>query len=194
MKDNTYPSFREYLLKCNDFSDQEIDEIISKVIFETKQKKSFLLRAGEVCNVEAFVLKGLAVSYFIGEDGTKVVLSFARENWWLADMDSLHNASESKMFIEFVEDSEILVMDKQTKVELLKKIPKLERMFRLLVERHLINYQQRIFSNIALSGKEKYEQFRSKYPDVLQRVPQHLIASYLGLTPEFLSRIRKDKN
>lgn len=194
MKDNTYPSFRDYLLKCNDFFDEEIDEIISKVTFETKQKKSFLLRAGEVCNFEAFVLKGLAVSYFIGEDGTKVVLSFARENWWLADIDSLHNANESKMFIEFIEDSEILVMDKQTKVELLKKIPKLERMFRLLVERHLINYQQRIFSNIALSGKEKYEQFRSKYPDVLQRVPQHLIASYLGLTPEFLSRIRKDKN
>ena len=191
--ESNFPNFRNYLLKCNDFTEQELDDIESKMSFVRGPKKSFLLQAGEICNFEAFILKGLALSYFLNEDGTKVVLSFATENWWVADMDSLHNAKESRMFIEFLEDTEILVLDAKVKFELLKKIPKLERMFRLLVERHLINYQQRIFGNIALSGKEKYEIFKAKYPDMMQRVPQHLIASYLGMTPEFLSRIRKDK-
>jgi CRP-like cAMP-binding protein len=194
MRDNSFPGFRQYLLKCNDFSEQELDYIESKMSFSKKSKKAILLHEGEICSFEAFILKGLVISYFLNEDGNKVVLSFATENWWVADMDSLHNAKESKMFIEVLEDSEILVLEASDKTELLKKVPKLERMFRILVERHLINYQQRIFGNIALSGKDRYQSFQTKYPQLLQRVPQHLIASYLGITPEFLSRIRKDKN
>jgi CRP/FNR family transcriptional regulator, cyclic AMP receptor protein len=194
MRDNSFPSFRQYLLKCNDFSEQELDYIESKMSFSKKSKKAILLHEGEISSFEAFILKGLVISYFLNEDGNKVVLSFATENWWVTDMDSLHNAKESKMFIEVLEDSEILILEASDKTELLKKVPKLERMFRILVERHLINYQQRIFGNIALSGKDRYQSFQTKYPQLLQRVPQHLIASYLGITPEFLSRIRKDKN
>lgn len=193
MMDSNYPSFRDYLLHCNDFSELELDMITSKMRFENRLKKTFLLRAGEVCDFEVFIIKGLVISYFLSGEGNKVVLSFAKENWWAADMESYHNASESMMFIEFIEDSEFLIMDANVKNDLLKKIPKLEKMFRLLVERHLINYQQRIFASIALSGKEKYELFKNKYPDIIQRVPQHLIASYLGMTPEFLSKIRKER-
>jgi len=171
---------------------EEEDYIVSKMRHVRIPKKSFLLRAGEVSDFEAFILKGLAMSYFLDDSGSKVVLSFATENWWISDIESFHSSKESKMFIEFLEDAEVLILDAPSKEELLKKVPKMERMYRILVERHLINYQQRIFANIALSGKERYQAFQSRYPMILQRVPQHLVASYLGITPEFLSRIRKN--
>lgn len=191
--DNAISIFYEYLAKCNDFSESELDYIVSKMKYKRFAKRTFLLRAGEVCSFEAFVLKGLAISYFLDAEGSKVVLAFASENWWLSDIDSFQNGNESKMFIEFLEDSEVLILDVIDKEELLRNVPKLERMYRILVERHLINYQERIFGTIALSGREKYQLFLSKYHYLLQRLPQHLIASFLGITPEFLSRIRKDK-
>ena len=98
------------------------------------------------------------------------------------------------MCIETIEEMEILSLSLKDKEELLHSIPKLERMYRLILQNHLVNYQQRLLANIAQSGKERYQYFIEKYPEVMQRVPQHLIASYLGITAEFLSRIRAGKN
>ncbi len=97
------------------------------------------------------------------------------------------------MFIETIEDCEILVLTPTSKAILLEKYPVLEKMFRLLVQRHLSSYQERLFGNIALTAEQRYDEFLKKYPALPQRVPQHYIASYLGISPEFLSRLRKRK-
>jgi CRP/FNR family cyclic AMP-dependent transcriptional regulator len=154
--------FRNYLAQCNDFTKEEEDFIISKFEYKKIAKKTLLLQPGEVCSFEAFVLKGLGISYMVNESGNKTVLSFASENWWLSDIDSFHDERESKMFIEILEDTELLMINLKTKAELLLKVPKLERMYRLLVQRHLIHFQQRFYSNIALDGKERYHNFLSQ--------------------------------
>lgn len=153
-------------------------------------KKSFLLQQGEICTFEAFVVKGCLKSYFIDEHGDEVILTFAIENWWVSDLASFSEQKPSKMFIEAIEDSELLILTYQAKQELLERVPKFEKIFRLLIQRHLTSYQERLFSNIAVPAQERYLKFLEKYPIISQRVPQHLIASYLGVSPEFLSKIR----
>ena len=185
--------FKNYLAQCNDFSAEELDLILSKMEYKRVPKKTRLLNIGEICDFEAFVLKGIGISYFIHENGSKVILSFASESWWLSDIESFHRQTPSKMCIETIEEMEILSLSLKDKEELLHSIPKLERMYRLILQNHLVNYQQRLLANIAQSGKERYQYFIEKYPEVIQRVPQHLIASYLGITAEFLSRIRTAK-
>lgn len=191
--DNSILLFKNYLAQCNDFSSEELDLILSKMEYKRVPKKTRLLNIGEVCDFEAFVLKGIGISYFIHENGSKVILSFASESWWLSDIESFHRQTPSKMCIETIEEMEILSLSLKDKEELLHSIPKLERMYRLILQNHLVNYQQRLLANIAQSGKERYQYFIEKYPEVIQRVPQHLIASYLGITAEFLSRIRTTK-
>lgn len=192
--DNSILLFKNYLAQCNDFSSEELDLILSKMEYKRVPKKTSLLNIGEICDFEAFVLKGIGISYFIHENGSKVILSFASESWWLSDIESFHRLTPSKMCIETIEEIEILSLSLKDKEELLHSIPKLERMYRLILQNHLVNYQQRLLANIAQSGKERYQYFIEKYPEVIQRVPQHLIASYLGITAEFLSRIRAGKN
>ena len=192
--DNSILLFKNYLAQCNDFSSEELDLILSKMEYKRVPKKTSLLNIGEICDFEAFVLKGIGISYFIHENGSKVILSFASESWWLSDIESFHRQTPSKMCIETIEEMEILSLSLKDKEELLHSIPKLERMYRLILQNHLVNYQQRLLANIAQSGKERYQFFIEKYPDLMQRVPQHLIASYLGITAEFLSRIRAGKN
>ena len=156
-------------------------------------KKTILLKAGEICQFEAFVVKGCLKTYFIDETGCEVILTFATENWWVSDISSFYEHKPSKMYIETLEDSELLLISPENKEALLQKLPVLERAFRIMIQRHLSVLQERLFGNIALSAQDRYELFLEKYPTLPQRVPQHLIASYLGISPESLSRIRKKR-
>lgn len=177
------------------FPDEEIiiDDIA--LYFNNKRypKKHVLLHAGEVCRFEAFILKGCIKSYFINKDGQEVILTFATENWWVSDIASFQDERPSRMWIETMEDCELLTIKPEDKEALLKKFPFLERMFRLLVQRHLAAYQERLFGNIALTAEERYDEFLKKFPALPVRVPQHQIAAYLGISPESLSRLRNKK-
>ncbi|MFA7273331.1 MAG: Crp/Fnr family transcriptional regulator [Crocinitomicaceae bacterium] len=184
---------KNYIRKCLDLSETELEEVVSYYKTEKVPRKTVLLRAGEICNLEAFIIKGCVKSYFINQEGLEVVLSFATENWWVGDVVSFQELIPSKMYIETMEDTEMLFITHDAKEELLQKHPALEKMFRLIIQRHLYAYQERLFGNIALTAEERYDIFLSKYPALPQRIPQHLIASYLGMTPEFLSRLRKRK-
>jgi len=153
-------------------------------------KKSFILREGEVCNFEGYVIKGCTRTYYIDENGSEVILQFGIEDWWLGDIASFHQQSPSKLFIETIEETELLGFTPQTKEELLFKVPKFERVFRLLVQRNLSATQNRLFRTISQNAEQRYLDFINKYPSVPQRVPQHYIASYLGISPEFLSKTK----
>jgi CRP-like cAMP-binding protein len=153
-------------------------------------KKTFLLQEGEVCRFEAYINTGCIRTYYINETGTEVTLQFAIEDWWVSDIASFHEQKPSRMFIETLEDCEILVLTPAGKETLLKEAPCFERMFRLMVQRNLSRLQERLFQTIVRTAVEKYLDFLERYPTIPQRVAQHYIASYLGFSPEFLSKVR----
>ena len=154
-------------------------------------KKTRLLTAGNICNFEAYVNKGCIREYIIDENGAEVTLQFAIEDWWVSDLASFQDQSPAHMNIETLEDCELLILTRDSKEKLLNEVPKLERMFRLMLQRHLTVVQKRLFKTMATTAMEKYLEFINRYPSIPQRVPQHYIASYLGISPEFLSKLRR---
>lgn len=156
----------------------------------TVPKKTVLLQPGEICQFEAYVNKGCLRTYYINEDGAEIVLQFSIEDWWISDIASFHNQTPGRLFIETLENCELFVLTPETKEQLLLEIPAFERFFRLLVQRHLASLQNRIINTISLNGENKFRLFAQQYPAILKRVPQFHIAAYLGMTPEFLSKVR----
>jgi CRP/FNR family transcriptional regulator, cyclic AMP receptor protein len=185
-----YESINRYILKFVSLTKAE-EQVFNELLeYKKIPKKIILLHEGEVCNFEAYIIKGCIRTYYIDEKGIEVTLQFAIEDWWVSDIASFHDHKPSSMFIETLEDCELLMLNPQTKETLLLKVPKLERVFRLLVQRNLSVLQSRLFKTIATSAKDKYLDFIKRYPTIPQRVAQHYIASYLGISPEFLSKIR----
>jgi CRP/FNR family transcriptional regulator, cyclic AMP receptor protein len=185
-----FDSINKHVLKLVDLSKEEISIFNSLLEFKKVPKKTMLLREGDICNFEAFINKGCIRNYYIDENGFEVILQFAIEDWWVSDIASFHNHTPSDMFIETLEDCELLVLSPQIKEQLLATVPKLERMFRLMVQKNLSVLQNRFLNTITTSAKEKYLDFIERYPTIPQRVAQHYIASYLGISAEFLSKVR----
>lgn len=158
--------------------------------YQAVPKKTMLLQAGNVCNFEAYINKGCIREYYIDRSGMEVTLQFAVEDWWVSDITSFQEQTISMMYIETLENCELLVLSRSAKEKLLVQVPKLERMFRLMIQRHLSVIQNRLFKTISHTAIEKYMEFLRRYPTIPQRVPQHYIASYLGISPEFLSKLR----
>lgn len=188
-----HESFLQHIRSFIDITEEEGEKILSFFTYKKYKKKTNLLHAGEVCRFEAFVIKGCIKTCFIDKNGFDVILTFATENWWVSDIASFQQEKPSQMWIETIEDCELLMINQANKEKLLQTFPVMEKMFRLLVQRHLVTYQERLFGNIAMTARERYDTFLSKYPALPQRIPQHLIASYLGVSPEFLSRLRNKK-
>ncbi|WP_051292628.1 Crp/Fnr family transcriptional regulator [Olivibacter sitiensis] len=177
--------------KCGIFSDKELQFFNNLLQYKEVPKKTFLLHQGEICRFEAYVVKGCVRVYFIDAQGAELTLYFAVEDWWVSDIASFQEHKPSTLFIETLEDSELLLLTLETKELLLKEIPLFERVFRLMVQRNLANLQERLFQTVTTSAVEKYLNFLERYPNIPNRVAQHYIASYLGFTPEFLSKVRR---
>jgi CRP-like cAMP-binding protein len=173
------------------FSKEELDTFNSHLEYRKVPKKTIMLHEGEVCNFEAFVVKGCVRKYFIDPNGFEVILQFAIEDAWISDISfSIYETQPSKVFIETMEDCEFLIFSPETKEELFKKEPRFERAFRILLQRNLTATQNRLFHTISMTALEKYVEFLELYPTLPQRVAQHYIASYLGISAEFLSKVR----
>jgi CRP-like cAMP-binding protein len=164
-----------------------------KTLFLPKKlrKRQYLLQEGDVCKYQAFVEKGILRSYTIDEKGNEHILQFASEGWWMADLSSFLTGEPSVFNMDALEDAELLLITKASWELLLQKIPKLEHYFRILIQNHLISTQKRLMQSLSEQAEERYIRFTKTYPDCMQRVPQHMIASYLGISRETLSRIRK---
>lgn len=173
------------------FDPKELAIFNSLLEYKTVPKKTILLHEGEMCNFEAFVIKGCVRKYYIDANGFEVILQFAIENAWISDISfSIYEKNPSRVYIETLEDCEFFLFNPQTKEELLSKAPKFERAFRILMQRSLAATQDRLFITISKTAAEKYLEFLEQYPALPQRVAQHYIASYLGISAEFLSKIR----
>lgn len=164
-----------------------------KSLFVPKKlrKRQYLLPEGDVCNYQAFVEKGLLRSYTVDEKGGEHILQFASEGWWAADLSSYLTREPSFLNIDALEDAELLLLSKPLWEQAMKEIPALEHYFRIILQNHLVATQKRLLQSLAETAEEKYNRFLQTYPDCVQRLPQHQIASYLGITRETLSRVRK---
>ena len=185
-----YEQINRYVNRCISLSKGELEYFHSLLQYKKVKKKSFLLRAGETCNFEAYIIKGCARVYCVDENGFEVNLLFAVEDWWISDLASFSQQQPAKLYIETLEDSELLLIDYASKEILFKKIPKFERLFRLMIQKAYETMMERLIANISKPAPQRYQEFVKKYPGIPQRVPQHLIAAYLGVSPEFLSKIR----
>ena len=174
-------------------TDKEIAFFTSVVISKKLRKRQYLLQAGDICRYEHFVTKGLLRAYNIDPDGNERIVMFAPEDWWISDLYSLLTETPSTLHIEALEDSEILCIEKPNLEKLYIGIPKFERFMRISFQNAFVSQQQRILSSISQSAEDRYASFISKYPALTQRIPQIQVASYLGITPETLSRIRKKR-
>jgi len=173
------------------FTEDELEIFTSLLEYRTVPKKTIMLHEGEMCNFEAFVVKGCVRKYYIDPNGFEVILQFAIEDAWVSDISfSIYEERPSKIFIETMEDCEFLVFTPETKEELFNRAPRFERAFRILLQRHLAATQNRLFNTISKTAMEKYMEFLELYPTLPQRVAQHYIASYLGISAEFLSKTR----
>lgn len=171
-------------------TEAEQQALLAVLSTRTLARKEHLLRQDEVCTASYFVLQGCLRMYFLTDKGTEQITHFALENWWLADYTSLSLHAPARFFIQAVEPSVVVVFDGQQQEAVLARVPALERYFRLMMQRAAAAAQMRQQYYFGQSGEERYQHFARLYPDFVQRVPQYMLASFLGFTPEFLSKIR----
>lgn len=170
----------------------EEQEIIKSYLTPKKlRKKQYLLQEGDICKTIAFVEKGALRAYSVDENGSESIIQFALEGWTIADLNSFLTAEPATYNIEALEDAELVLINQPAHEELLQKMPKYETYNRLQITGAYIAMQKRLTSILSLSLEERYTNLTSLYPHIVQRVPQHMIASFMGLTPETLSRVRK---
>jgi len=172
-----------------DLTDQEKQKYLSLLTEITVKKKSFLMQSGEITKYEYFITKGCLKVYTIGEDGTPHISMFAIEDYWTGDLASFITKTATPYFIKATEHSELLGISRSNYDLLLQEIPKFERFYRILYQRSLINYIRRSNHGISLSAEDRYIAFKEKYPTIVNRVTQKDLAGYLGITPEFMSKI-----
>lgn len=154
-------------------------------------KKELLIRAGEICRHDYFINKGCVKVFYYDEKGTESVIKFALENWWVVDLDSFINHKPSFYFIQALEDTELWQLSKQSYDRLHREIPQFQQFSNNRWQQGFIALQHRLIQNLSLTAEQRYEHFKLKYPTLEQRIPLKLIAAYLGITPEFLSMLRK---
>ncbi len=171
--------------------EQEIIGLYVKCI--TLKKKQYLFSEGDVCNAQYFVIEGCLRMYFIKDSGVEQIVQFGIDNWWISDYTSFTLNTPSAFYLQAVQPSKVIMLTKNIQDQLFDKVPKLERYFRRIYQRAYAAAQTRQIYYSDLTGEEKYHHFASRFPDFIQRIPQYMLASYLGFTPEFLSKIRGKK-
>ena len=187
MYDNLLNSIRDKV------SLEETEYELFKNLFTPKKirKRQYVLNAGDTCQHITFVDKGLLRSFTVDDEGNEYVVQFAIEGWWITDMGSFLSGNAALYNIEALEDSELLQLTKQSMDGLLNKLPAMERFFRILMQNNIVALQRRVIAYMSLSAEEKYLKLIDVAPDIMTRASQQHIASYLSITPETLSRVRK---
>ncbi len=187
MTDSLQKHIREYV----DISDEKLEKYCNAFTYRKIKKKEFLLMEGSICDFEGFVVKGCFKVFHTDRNAAEQILYFAIEDWWISDIDSFINRIPSRLTIQALEDSEILLISKKDKEKLYQEMPEVERLMRLKFQSSIIALQRRIIDNLSKSSEERYIEFLKKYPQTAHRLTNIQIAAYLGVTPESLSRVRK---
>ncbi|MEO7989156.1 MAG: Crp/Fnr family transcriptional regulator [Chryseolinea sp.] len=189
-----YAPLLVHLRKYISLTEAEEKVLLSHLHHQSVKKKEHILEEGNICSANHFLLKGCCRMYINTDQGTEQIVQFAIDNWWITDYNSFDFQKPSHFNIQAVENCEIAFIRKETQEELFKKLPQLERYFRIILQRSFAASIMRIQYIFNQSGEERYRHFNTSFPDFVQRVPQYMLASYLGFTPEFLSKIRGKKD
>jgi CRP-like cAMP-binding protein len=172
-------------------SDEEYHHFKALFLPRKLKKRQYFLQAGDEGPYQAFVVKGLLRSYTVDEKGSEHILQFASEGWWMADLSSYLTGEPSFLNMDALEDTDLLLLRRPQWEQAMKDIPALEHYFRIILQNHLVATQKRLLQSLAETAEEKFQRFLKLYPSCVQRVPKHMIASYLGISRETLSRLRK---
>lgn len=186
-----YELLKAYFLKHIDLSSDELEVILSYYREKKVAKGTFVLRQGEICRFEGFVVEGCFKICVTDAEGSEKVLYFAAKNWWVMDIDSFGNRTPSSLDIQALADSTLLVISRHDKERLYQEVPKLERLFRIMSQKAVAAWQRRLVRNHTMTAEERYHHFVTTYPEIAMVVTNKLVASYLGITQEFVSVIRK---
>ena len=194
LNDSSKSVMKNFILHVKQYvplNEVEVEILQSFVKVIKVKKKSFLLEEGKICKANYFVETGCLRMYFINIKGSEQITHFALENWWLSDHMSLTMQIKSQFYIQAIEESTIIALEQHREEELFKSLPQLEKYFRILIQRAYAAAQMRVKFFHDYSKEESYRHFIAQFPSFAQRIPQYMLASYLGLTPEYLSELRK---
>ena len=190
---NPGENLKRHIAKFVAISEDDYSEILSYFKIIEAGKKKNLLTEGKICKWNFFVSKGCLRMFFVNEKGVEQTVQFALENWWISDYTSFSSQQPAEFYIQAVEKSEVLAIDYLSHEKMLNQFPRMERYFRSVHQRAHAAYQFRVKSLYQMSREELYLSFSKRYPGFVQRVPQYLLASFLGLTPEYLSEIKSKR-
>nr|WP_298789750.1 Crp/Fnr family transcriptional regulator [uncultured Allomuricauda sp.] len=183
---------RQHIEEIISLTDEEFEFVLSHFEIIKKRKHQYLVQEGEIVKKEYWIMSGCAKSYFLNEDGKEHILRFAMEHWWITDYESFVEQVPSKIFIDCLEDCELLYISFENRDKLTSEMHKMERFWAKKSKLGRIALQRRILSLLKNSAKERYDLLLEQYPELLQRVPKKLIASYLGVSRETLSRLNSN--
>lgn len=187
---NSCNELKEHINRFVRLSDNEFEQILGYVKPVSARKKQNLHEAGKVCKSNFFVRKGCLRLFFINDKGVEQTIQFALENWWLSDYTSFSSQQTSVFYIQAVEKSEVVAINFPAQEKVLQQFPQMERYFRLIHQRAHAASQYRLKGLFSQTREKIYHDFCKQYPAFVQRIPQYLLASFLGFTPEYLSEIR----
>ena len=186
-----YHQLKKHILKHVQIT--EDDFLLYRKYFKSQKidKKQYLSKQGDYCTFEAFVTKGCFRIFTTDEDGKEHTVYFAMEDWWIVDLDSIVNNTISKLSIQALENSEILLVDKADKEKLYKEATTAEQLFRKMSQKAIISFQRRLVRNLSMKAEERYLYFLKNYPKIVPRITNIQLASYLGISHELVSKFRK---
>lgn len=179
-----------YMDNYIDLNDNEIQYLLSNINYRTYLKDQYLVQQGNICKTASFIVSGCTKTFSVDKEGQEHIIMFSIEDWWSSDLGSFISQTPADFNVKCLEKTNLFEFSYDTMEDLYIKIPKMERFFRKIVEKAFVASQKRIVHNFSLSAAERYLLFKKTYPEIEQRVPQYLIASYLGITKEFLSKIK----
>ncbi|HEY1163796.1 MAG TPA: Crp/Fnr family transcriptional regulator [Chitinophaga sp.] len=185
-----HPALLQAFKKHINLTAEEEALITESFRYKKVRRNQLLVQPPDIALHEHFVISGCLVEYYIDDNGTQHTLLFAPEGWWTTDLPSFLSGQASKYHIETLEDSELLMISKESLDKLLAEVPILNNYFRILYQNAIIGLQERTLDVLSTKVEERYLRFLKKYPQLENRLPQYLIASYLGVTPEFFSRVK----
>ncbi|MEL7535233.1 MAG: Crp/Fnr family transcriptional regulator [Bacteroidota bacterium] len=183
-------AFFQHLENYIALSEEEKSFLRSRLKQRTYLKGQYIVQAGDICQHNTYVVRGKVRSFCLGPDDHEHILSFGIENWWVGDLGSFINQEPADFNVQCLAKTEVVQISYDDLQHLYLAMPKIERFFRLIIQKAYVNAQKRIISSYSLPARERYLLFCKEYPEIAQRVPQYMIASYLGITKEFLSTIR----
>ena len=183
-------NFLNYIKKYIQLTPTEESILKTKIKDRRYLKGQYIVQSGDVCKYHTYIESGKVRTFYLDDNGNEHIIAFGIENWWVGDLGSLITQTPADFNVQSLENTRVIQISYEDLQQLYKELPKIERLFRLIIQMAYVNAQKRIVRNFSLSARERYLLFIEEHPEIIQRVPQYMVASYLGITKEFLSHIR----